>query len=246
MKPVISVIIPVYNHAAALERSLFSLHEQSCRPIIEVIVVDDGSIDEIKETIDRINQLQWGKDLSLKVFYESHRGASAARNRGMKEAIGEFVIFWDADTIGKPEMLQTMYETLTGNLQATYVYSQYKFGYKKIKSQPFSAVDLRQHNYIDTTSLIRREQAVPFDEALKRFQDWDVWLTLLEQGKSGVFIPQVLFQKLVRRRQGISTWLPAFLVKIPWKSKTAKEYEKARNIILVKHNLLAPVTKLTT
>lgn len=77
----------------------------------------------------------------------------------------------------------------------------------------------------------------PFDTSLKRFQDWDLWLTLLERNKTGVFIPEVLYEKVVGTREGISTWLPCFMYLLPWKSREVKKYEFARQIIAKKHHL---------
>ena len=104
-------------------------------------------------------------------------------------------------------------------------------------SRPFSAEKLKELNYIDVTALIRRNQAVPFDQKIKRFQDWDLWLTMLEQNKTGIFVPEILYKKAVGVRQGISQWLPRFVYKLPWKIKAVKEYEAAREIVLQKHGL---------
>jgi glycosyltransferase involved in cell wall biosynthesis len=243
MTPIISVVIPVYNHADTIERSLFSLYRQACRSLLEVIVVDDGSTDNFNEVIQKIQTLSWGKELHFKVISAEHKGASAARNRGMSESVGSFVIFWDADTIGTPTMIQEMYQTLSEHKEASYTYSQFRFGWKKIKSRPFNAAALHQHNYIDTTSLIRRGCVVKFDEKLKRFQDWDIWLTLLKKGQFGIFIPRVLYTKLVSPKKGISTWLPSFMHRLPWKSQAVMNYEAARQIIVDKHHLIEPVKK---
>lgn len=231
----ISIVIPVYNHAHTLERAVDSVFNQTYRPL-EVIVVNDGSTDNFARAVQRI-KINY-PNLPIKVLNQENKGAPAARNAGLKEAKGEYVIFWDADTIGEPFMLEKMVEALEKNAAHSYAYSQFKFGWKIMKSQEFDPVALQKINYIDAGSLIRRSEAIPWDESLKRFQDWDLWLTMLEQKKTGVFIPEVLFRKIVQGRKNISSWLPSFAYKLPWKSKRVRDYEAAREIILKKHGLI--------
>jgi hypothetical protein len=135
-------------------------------------------------------------------------------------------------------MLIKMLSALQNNPQASYAYSRFKFGWKKMKSHEFEPELLKKINYIDTTSLIRRADFPigGFDESLKRFQDWDLWLTMLVNKKTGVFVPEVLFKKIVNGRRGISSWLPSFIFKLPWKTKKVLEYKKAKEVILKKHN----------
>ena len=310
MSKLISIIIPVFNHAHTIERCLKSITEQTYRPF-EVIVVNDGSTDELEPVLRKIeNEIEDGTNqipphhrteagsrsrrdrgvqggvgsISLKVIDQPNQGAAAARNRGFKEAKGEYVIFWDADTVGKPGMLGRLVEALERNPQASYAYSQFKFGWKKFRCQNFNAEDLKKNNYIDTTSLIRREAlntpstvlplssrggpalggngggnekhrvvslalspvrgetqrgvSGPFDESLARFQDWDLWLTLLEQNKTGTFVPEVLYTKIVQGRKGMSSWLPIFFYQLFDHSQKVLEFKKARQVILKKHHIL--------
>ncbi len=256
MQPLISVIIPVYNHAHTLKNSIEGIFRQTYRPL-EVIVVNDGSTDNFEEAVKECLALTEkeciGEGSLLSVISQPNAGAPAARNRGFAESKGEYVIFWDADTISDPNMLKKMYDALQNNSQAAYAYSQFKFGWKTMKSQQFDANKLKQINYIDVTSLIRRSalsvipsEAVadegslsvgPFDPAIKRFQDWDLWLSMLEKGKTGVFVPEVLYKKIVAGRIGISNWLPSFFYKLPWKTKSVEKYENAKEIIIKKHHL---------
>ena len=64
---------------------------------------------------------------------------------------------------------------------------------------PFNGQHLRKTNYISTMSVIKTRElikyagAFPFDEKLSRLQDWDLWLTLLNEGCTGVHVPEILF-----------------------------------------------------
>ena len=98
-------------------------------------------------------------------------------------------------------------------------------------------------NYIHTSSLVRRSAFPGFDEDIKRFQDWDVWLTMAEQGKKGIYLPETLMHVRVEGQSRIgSKWLPKFMYKLPWswipvKMKRIEKYQAARKIIAAKHNL---------
>lgn len=232
----ISIIIPVYNHAHTLKRCFDSVFKQTYRPL-EVIAVNDGSKDNFAVAMRNILMKRLSKTMSIKVITQENHGAPSARNAGFRQSIGDYVIFWDADMVAEPSMLEKMVEALEKNNSASYVYSGFKFGWKKMRSQKFDATQLKCFNFIDVTSLLRREDFVPFDENLKRFQDWDLWLNLLEKGKTGIWLPELLYTKIVAGRAGISSWLPSFFYKLPWKTKTVKKYEEARRKIEEKHRL---------
>ncbi len=237
LKSTISVIIPVYNHAHTIRKSLLSLARQTYKPF-EVIIVNDGSTDNLLEVLEELRHHEPIRSLHGKVISQKNAGAGTARNHGFKEAHGDFVIFWDADTVAHPKMLEKMVAALLVHDNADYVYSRYKFGWKTMKSQHFSPKSLQQYNYIDTTSLMRREAFKGFDETLPRFQDWDLWLTMMRAGSNGIFLPEVLFKKIVHGRIGMSTWLPSFMYRLPWKSKKVQKYDEARKTVLKKHRLV--------
>jgi len=231
--PKISVIIPSYEHADTIETCLLSLFNQTFRDF-EIIVVNDGSTDDTAEVLEK------HKD-RIKIINQENLGAPAARNRGFKESTGQFVIFSDADVDAKPEMLAKMFEILEKNRESSYAYSSFMWGKKKFALHEFDGEALKQMNYITSTTLIRREHFPGWDENLKKFQDWDLWLQMLEQKHVGVWIPEVLFT-VKPRKTGISRWLPSFVYKIPWKRlgwmpREAKKYNEALKIIKEKHHL---------
>lgn len=236
MNGVISIIIPVYNHAHTLSGCLDSVvKQQQYLPGVnfEIIIVNDGSTDNFKKVAE---QLQ--KKYTFKLINQENKGAPAARNAGFRESTGDLIIFVDADTFCDPKMFKEMCEALEKNPQASYAYSQFRFGWKKMKSHEFDSNLLKQNNYIDVTSMIRRSDFVLFDETIKRFQDWDLWLSLLEKNKVGIFIKKVLYEKVTIGRVGYSSWLPSFMYKLPWKSDKVKKYEAAKEIVMKKHGLM--------
>ncbi|MFH1890373.1 MAG: glycosyltransferase family 2 protein [Candidatus Kuenenbacteria bacterium] len=227
----ISVIIPVYNTPAELMKCLASLAKQIYREF-EVIIVDDGSVPQFP-----ISNFQF-PNLDIEFFRIKHGGAPKARNFGFEKSKGEYVLFCDADLELKEDCLEKMLKALRDNPDKSYAYSDFKYGWKKFKFWPFDAEKLKEHNYINICSLLRRENFSGFDESLPKFQDWDLWLTLLEQGKTGAYIPEVLF-KASTKRGSMSKWLPKIVYKLPLlKLREKGKYEKWKKIVLNKHNLL--------
>ena len=86
-----SIIVPVYNRADEIDAFLSSFAKQSSKNF-EVIVVDDGSTDNLKEVMEK-----YQNNLKLKYFYQQNKGPGAARNLGMKKANGDIFIFIDSD-----------------------------------------------------------------------------------------------------------------------------------------------------
>jgi glycosyltransferase involved in cell wall biosynthesis len=231
----ISVIVPTYQHANVIHECLNNIFAQSKKPH-EVIVVNDGSTDKTAEVLldfqDRITLIN-----------QANQGANVARNRGFEASSGEAVIFCDSDVIMRGDMLEKMTEALRSAPEADYAYSDFKFGFKTFPSKPFDPDLLKKQNYIHTTSLIKRDAFPGFDPNIKRLQDWDLWLTMLEDGKRGEYVPERLFHvETDSARESISSWVPSFLYKIPWPilgytPKAIEDYERAKEVIIKKHDL---------
>ena len=90
----ISVVMPLYNKVAEVERALRSVVEQSLSPC-EIIVVDDGSTDGSGAIVERL--IKECPDAGIRLITQKNSGVSAARNRGIEEAKGDYVALLDAD-----------------------------------------------------------------------------------------------------------------------------------------------------
>lgn len=233
--PKISVVIPVHNHAVTIAQTLQCVIRQTW-PASEIIVVDDGSTDRLGDALAPYRS-------SLRLISQSQRGAPHARNVGAEVATGEFLIFLDADMWLDKRMLERMATALMTHPEASFVYSRFRFGPKGFRLHEFSVEKLRRRNYIHTSSLIRRVDFPGFDQNLRRFQDWDLWLTLSEAGKAGIFIPAELF-RVSQGRGGMraSRWQPRILYRLPLLgrglgNKNIRDYRAAEQVIRAKHGL---------
>ena len=105
MKPKVSVIIPTYNRAAKVRNAVESALDQTFSDI-EVIVVDDGSSDDT----GKILQEAYGD--RIRYFAQANQGVSAARNKGLAEARGEWIALLDSDDVWEKEKLEWQFKAL--------------------------------------------------------------------------------------------------------------------------------------
>lgn len=118
MSPVFSIIVPVYNASQTLPRCLDSIINQDFRDF-EVICVDDGSNDSSWSILGDYALM----DSRVRLFSQSNAGPSAARNRGLKEMIGDYVLFVDSDDyFYSSEALSILNETIISNEGCELVY----------------------------------------------------------------------------------------------------------------------------
>jgi glycosyltransferase involved in cell wall biosynthesis len=105
MNLLVSIIIPTYNRANRIIKTLDSVFEQTY-PILEVIVVDDGSTDNTLQVLNEYQQKAAQKNIIFKVLRQENRGAPAARNKGLYIAAGEYLVFFDSDDIMLPNRIE--------------------------------------------------------------------------------------------------------------------------------------------
>lgn len=151
-------------------------------------------------------KLQTYQDFKIVIVPDQGKGAPWARNEGFKQCDTEFVIFSDNDIQWKENAIEVMMETLRHFHRASYCYGRFKVDDTLWGHQMFDPIKLLTQNYISTMSLIRSEDfrlCGGFDESLKGFQDWDLWLNLLiNHKKRGVYCNEFIFT--TEARKGIS------------------------------------------
>jgi glycosyltransferase involved in cell wall biosynthesis len=228
----ISAIIPTYDCAAYLAECLASLDRQNRRPN-EIIVVDDGSTDHPEQVVTG-----FATDIALKFCrHETNRGVQAARQTGLDLATGDLVLAGDADAIYGEDCLGALEQALEAEPSADWAYCDFERLFTETgergvyHARPWDVPSLREHNYINAASLVRRAAIPPFDLEIKRLTDWDVWLTMADEGRRGVYVPKTLFLSYVRP-EGIS-------------AQGRYDYLKWRLKVQIKHGIYPRIAVLT-
>lgn len=182
--PFFSVVIPVYNRAAALAAALASVRAQSFQDF-EIVVVDDGSEDDPRAVVGTLN------DPRVHFIRQDNAGGGAARNTGIDHARGMFVAFLDSDDMFLPHHLERMHALLKESAgQAGYARVRVDRGKGRIFLKPPRALwpgeDMANYLLCDrgftptSTIVAPREAAasVRFDEHLRVAEDTDFAIRL--------------------------------------------------------------------
>lgn len=148
----ISVVIPLYNKEKQIANTLSTVLSQSYQDF-EIIIVDDGSTDGSVEEVHKI------KNARIRLIHQANAGVSAARNRGIEEARGEYVAFLDADDEWKPEYLATQYFLTRKYPQCDVFACNYEFRNAEgnvrptiVRKLPFGGEDGVLSNYFEVAS----------------------------------------------------------------------------------------------
>lgn len=189
--------------------------------MITVVVPTRSSNPDVDTTIWSLLKQSY-KDFKIVIVPDQGKGANWARNEGFKSVDTEFVLFSDDDINWHPEALQWLVWAIRDH-DASYAYGSWADQRGELSFEEFDAEELKKRNYISTMSLIRTKDFPGFDEKIKRLQDWDVWLTMLEQGKVGVQCGERIFTTTTG--SGIT-------------EDGTRGYQEAKQIIMKKHGLI--------
>lgn len=165
------------------------------------IIIPHRETEGCKITLDSLAE-QTFQDFWTITMPDKGKGANWARNEGFKYVNTEFVLFSDNDIEWKSHALETLLRVLKMTPKASYSYGRYRINDQIWSHQAWDPYMLRAENYISTMSLIRTKDFPGFDENIRRLQDWDLWLTMLGQGKRGVYCEDLIFE--TKERPGIT------------------------------------------
>ncbi|TPV35749.1 glycosyltransferase family 2 protein [Paucihalobacter ruber] len=205
----VSIIIPVYNRQELISNAIMSVHEQTYRPI-ECVIVDDGSTDDSVVIIQELQIKLDSDNFSINLFLQDNAGAPSARNKGIKNAKGEFIQFLDSDDLLYPEKLQIQVSFLKEHIECDGVYGDWHHGtvdnYDLIKGEKWD--DMLSQFYgrrvIHTLSFLFRRSMILkiglWDISLKRNQEIDYFLRGVLAGGNFGYLPRVT--GLWREHQG--------------------------------------------
>lgn len=219
MKPLISIIIPTYNRAHILSKTIKSVLEQSYKNF-ELLICDDGSTDETERLVKSI------KDTRIIYLKQENKGPGAARNLGLKNAKGEIIAFLDSDDEWLPKHLEYCIEFFELYPEADMVYTQneivfsedsrrkpehYSYKKKEIpyieKKEGFRLYkNLVFNEYLQSCisatpcTVVKKEvfdKIGLFNEDLSSGQDYEMWLRISNKFRIGV-IRQVTVKVLAQ------------------------------------------------
>jgi len=182
----VSVIVPVYNREGYIAQALQSILSQSFSDV-EIIVVDDGSTDSTVEAVRSFGE-------GIRLFRQENRGPGAARNRGIREAKGDFIAFLDSDDLWDSEKLEKQVRILKKRPEVGLVYTdlqeidQNGLFLQKVacsdRTGPIVTEFLGGHTPRPSATMVRRkllEEIGGFDEELRYLEEVFLWILLIER-----------------------------------------------------------------
>lgn len=203
--PLVSVIVPCYNLAPYLPEAIESIVWQTFTDW-ECVIVNDGSTDDTSQVAKEIIS----KHPDKKIYYleKANGGPAEARNYGIKNSKGKFILPLDADDLIHQSFLEKTVNILLLNPNIHIVYTDLQeFGERKnlVIAEDWNPLKIRFQNHLNYCSLYRREvwESVGGYDPNKRnvgYEDWDFWISSAEKGFNAKRIPEPLFFYRIRRR----------------------------------------------
>ncbi|NNC50941.1 MAG: glycosyltransferase family 2 protein [Flaviramulus sp.] len=199
MNVLVSIIVPCFNQAHFLGEALRSVLNQTYENW-ECIIVNDGSPDNTRE-----QALLWcNKDKRFKYLEKDNGGLSSARNAGIKNCVGEFVLPLDADDIIDETFLSKLVPFLELDKSLAIVSCYSKFFFKTTENiiHELKPIGTTYHailyeNSLIATSLYRKkcwEEVGGYDENMKKgFEDWEFWIAITKLGWTYKVLEEFLF-----------------------------------------------------
>lgn len=175
--PLVSIVMPTWNRSGVIARAIESIRSQDYLNW-ELLIVDDGSTDRTASVVE-----QFRDDPRIRLFWEPHRGVSAARNRALREARGEFVAYLDSDNSWFPHFLSRAVSAFEWNLGVESIYAAQVVedvhnGESYVRAIPFDRKRFLQNGGIDLNIFVHRKRLFDelggFDEGLTRLVDWEL------------------------------------------------------------------------
>ena len=234
-RPVVSIIVPVYNIEHCISECLISISKQSYKNF-EVLVIDDGSTDMSGKICDEFSSI----DARFKIIHQKNGGLSNARNTGINKAQGEFLCFVDGDDCIQKDFVQKMYKTALHNGGEIVVcgYKEKEINKEKLvlpKPEILTGKEatirllLRQENIeiIAWNKLYRSElfkkSKIRFPEGFK-YEDNLTTYKVLSLAKKVIYIPEALY--IYNRREGSITKCDKKEEKLKARELAAKDAEE--------------------
>ncbi len=190
----VSVVIPVYNGERYLASALGSVFKQDYRPF-EVIVVDDGSVDDTARIARSFQEIRY--------IYQSNQGTAAARNAGVAAARGGIIAFLDADDVWAPNKLRVQIDYLLKHPEVGYVLARTKnFLESGIDFPAWLTEELftTEHPALPSALVVHKSvfyEVGEFDRSYTVAEDMDWFVRANDAGVQGFLVPDTLVHKRI-------------------------------------------------
>ena len=198
--PKVSIIIPCFNQAQYLPEALDSILAQTYQDW-ECIIINDGSTDNTEQVAHEYSS----RDKRFVYIYQSNQGVVRARNNAIRASQGDYIISVDSDDWIEPDCIDICVKEIenTNNIKLVY-YDAELFGVKNgIFDLPsYSLGRMLISNCIPVFAMFKRcdyDKTSGYNENMKDGQeDWDFWLTMLEEGGEVIKIDKVLYHYRIK------------------------------------------------
>jgi glycosyltransferase involved in cell wall biosynthesis len=192
INPLVSAIIPVFNRQKYIAEAIDSVLAQTY-DAIEIIVVDDGSSDDSAVIVKNYNSPH------IRYHYQKNQGISAARNKGVELAIGEFYAFLDSDDLWMPTKIERQLDAFRSNIELDLVFSKVSQFQEpgtsaKIKFDPNIQMGIIPSSMIIKADSFKQVGGFSIRWRVVEFLDW--YARVLEVGLTS----QVINEPLTKRR----------------------------------------------
>ena len=191
-KPLVSVVIPVYNMEEFLEETLDSVLS-SDYPNFEVIVMDDGSKDRSLEIAESYKS----RYENVRVYTQANSGVATARNHAISKAGGVYILPVDADNRISKELIHSAVDILESDPEVKVVCPRAEFFGDRSGEwvlPPFSLSLLARKNMMDTCAVYRKsewERIGGYCAEIVAREDWEFWISMLKDGGKVVKLPEI-------------------------------------------------------
>lgn len=183
----VSVIVPMYNSANTIERTLQSVVDQDYAGLVEIIIVNDGSKDDSIQVVERF--IKFHPNVRIKLILQENGGVSKARNAGLRSAEGNFIAFLDSDDAWFCDKLSKQIKILNDNPNIDLLGTAFEGFYFANKSEgelinvKFS--DLIFKNYFQPSTVLMKKTIVDkiglFDETQKYAEEGNFFFRVSQE-----------------------------------------------------------------